>query len=139
MDTTKDVDPPEVEPASESWISCLFNTLGEIISSPVNLVLVLAIGFLIYKIFKAKHDAAVERDALSSPPLPKLKKVDMSLQELRKFDGTDSTGRILVAVNGKVFDVTRGKRFYGPGKYIHPCQNGSTAQLKASVFIGFSK
>ncbi|GIY82258.1 membrane-associated progesterone receptor component 2 [Caerostris extrusa] len=54
----------------------------------------------------------------SSPPvpqLPPLKKRDMTIEELKKFDGQNEEGRICVAVNGKVFDVTKGKRFYGPG------------------------
>lgn len=40
----------------------------------------------------------------------------MILSELRKFDGVhpEGNGFILLAVNGKIFDVTRGKRFYGP-------------------------
>jgi len=40
----------------------------------------------------------------------------MTLSELREFDGLKNDGRILIAVNGKIFDVTRGKSFYGPGK-----------------------
>lgn len=41
----------------------------------------------------------------------------MTLQQLRQYDGESeaSGGRICVAVNGKIFDVTKGKRFYGPG------------------------
>ncbi|KAJ2959116.1 hypothetical protein NQZ79_g5403 [Umbelopsis isabellina] len=36
-------------------------------------------------------------------------------KELRAFDGTSDNGRILMAVNGSVYDVTRGRNFYGPG------------------------
>ena len=41
----------------------------------------------------------------------------MTLQQLRVYDGVSegSDGRICVAVNGKIFDVTKGKRFYGAG------------------------
>jgi len=39
----------------------------------------------------------------------------MTISELREFDGIKNDGRILIAVNGKIFDVTRGKKFYGPG------------------------
>merc|ERR1712170_72174 len=45
------------------------------------------------------------------------KKQDMTLQQLKQYDGVSevSGGKICVAVNGKIFDVTKGKRFYGPG------------------------
>jgi hypothetical protein len=33
---------------------------------------------------------------------------------LEPFSGLDG-GRILLAINGKVFDVTAGRNFYGPG------------------------
>merc|ERR1712083_456391 len=51
------------------------------------------------------------------PPMPPMKKQDMTLQQLRQYDGVSESnaGRICVAVNGKIFDVTKGKRFYGPG------------------------
>ncbi|XDC50655.1 hypothetical protein R6Z07M_001837 [Ovis aries] len=44
--------------------------------------------------------------------LPRMKKPDFSLEQLRQYDG--SHPRILRAVNGKVFDVTKGSKFYGP-------------------------
>ena len=42
----------------------------------------------------------------------------MTLEKLREYDGRDKAkhdGRILLACDGKVFDVTRGKAKYGPG------------------------
>jgi len=36
---------------------------------------------------------------------------------LAKYDGTDG-GRILLAINGTVFDVTAGRSFYGPGGFL---------------------
>ena len=41
----------------------------------------------------------------------------MTLQQLKVYDGLteECEGKICVAVNGKIFDVTKGKRFYGPG------------------------
>lgn len=92
----------------------LSEIVNEIISSPINLALVLAILVLIYKIIKGR----VSEDAKPinvPPPLPKMKKRDLTLSELRQYDGSQPDSRILVAVNSKIFDVTRGRRFYGPG------------------------
>jgi len=38
-----------------------------------------------------------------------------TLAELRKYDGSDPTGPIYIGAAGKVFDVTSGAGFYGPG------------------------
>ncbi len=45
----------------------------------------------------------------------------MTVQQLRAYDGLDgkNDGRILMACDGKIFDVTRGKRNYGPGTVFH--------------------
>jgi len=109
-----EVDPsnPSVEEQGVSG-GFISEFIAEITSSPVNLGLVLAIIFLIYKILKGRREDATDYPA-PPPPMPKMKKQDFRIEELRKYDGTHESGRILVAVNGKVFDVTRGKRFYGP-------------------------
>ena len=51
------------------------------------------------------------------PPLPRMKKRDFTLAELKKYDGEGPDGRVLVGVLGKIYDVTKGKRFYGPGEH----------------------
>ncbi|XP_033015557.1 membrane-associated progesterone receptor component 2 [Lacerta agilis] len=45
--------------------------------------------------------------------LPRMKRRDFTLEQLREYDGARAA-RILLAVNGKVFDVTKGSKFYGP-------------------------
>ncbi|XP_025207582.1 membrane-associated progesterone receptor component 2-like [Melanaphis sacchari] len=75
--------------------------------------LVAIITFLLMKIFMKRNEPQVEEE--EDVVLPKMKKRDFTIQELREFDGTKGDGRILVAINGKVFDVTKGKHFYGPG------------------------
>lgn len=91
----------------------LTNVVSEIVQSPLNIALVLLIAFLIYKIFKSRQPLPA-----AAPPEPKLPRLrrDFTVQELIKYDGTAEDGRVLVAVNGNVYDVTKGKRFYGPGK-----------------------
>lgn len=91
----------------------LSNIISEIINSPLNIALVCVITILVYKIFKSRQRVPVEYRV--EPELPKMKKRDFTIEELRKYDGTGEEGRVLVAVNGKVFDVTKGKKFYGPG------------------------
>ena len=48
---------------------------------------------------------------------------DITLESLRKYDGRDFLKPLYFAVRGKVFDVTTGKDFYGPGQqslnFIH--------------------
>ena len=48
-------------------------------------------------------------------PLPQAEERDYSLEELATFDGSDPDKPLLIAVRGHVYDVTRGKDFYGPG------------------------
>lgn len=79
----------------------------------LNGTLVAIITFLLMKIMRPNVPQA---DKSEDVVLPKMKKRDFTIQELREFDGTKGDGRILVAINGKVFDVTKGKHFYGPGK-----------------------
>ena len=66
--------------------------------------------FKIFVLEPAPPSAPVE------PPLPRMKKKDLTLKELKKYDGTGKDGRVLVGVLGKIYDVTKGKHFYGPGK-----------------------
>lgn len=88
------------------------SVINEIIYSPLNLVLVGVITFLVYKIFRSRQQPTAAPPP--EPELPRLRK-DFTVAELRQFDGLQADGRVLVAVNGTVYDVTKGKRFYGPG------------------------
>lgn len=97
---------------SEAEASSLWDEL----TSPINLVLVAFIVYLIYKIIQSKFESEVVV-APAPPPLPKIRK-DLTVAELKQYDGTQADGRVLLAVNSVIFDVTKGKRFYGPGKFF---------------------
>jgi len=97
----------------DRWI--VYHFLYDLVSSPLNLGLLGVCAFLLYKIFRGRPQ---EPPRPREPELPPMKKQDFTVSQLKEFDGRGSDGRILIAVNGKVFDVTRGKRFYGPGMCI---------------------
>lgn len=101
---------PELVETEESFVNWVY---AELTSSWVNIGLTFAIVYLLYKILFPSTDSTPAAPEATIPPL---KKQDMTLQQLRKYDGVspESEGRICVAVNGKIFDVTRGRRFYGP-------------------------
>jgi membrane-associated progesterone receptor component len=48
-------------------------------------------------------------------PLPEAEERDYSLVELAAYDGSDPGKPLLIAVRGQVYDVTRGRDFYGSG------------------------
>lgn len=88
--------------------------LLEIVGSPLNLSLLGLCLFLLYQILRGERPEAQPGEA-GPAPLPKMKRRDFTLEQLRPYDGVRDP-RILMAVNGKVFDVTRASKFYGPGK-----------------------
>ena len=101
--------------AGPEEVGFLASVINEIIYSPLNLVLVAIITILVYKIFRSRQQPAAAPPP--EPELPRLRK-DFTVAELRAFDGNQPDGRVLVAVNGSVYDVTKGKRFYGPGECV---------------------
>lgn len=62
------------------------------------------------------------------------------MQELRKYDGrsvdTDEPDRILIAVNGTVFDMSNaGRRQYGPGGAYSPFAGRDASRALASFSL----
>ncbi len=49
------------------------------------------------------------------PPLPEAEERDYALAELAAYDGSNPAKPLLIGIRGQVYDVTRGRSFYGPG------------------------
>lgn len=99
-------------------------------SSPLNVFLTAICIGLVYLIYRSAQD---KRETKSEPrkELKPLPKSDMTLEELRKYDGkSNEEGRILLAVNREIYDVTKGSRFYGPeGPYALLAGHDATRAL----------
>lgn len=89
----------------------------DIWSSPINLILVILIIVLLIKLFLLKRKPIHDSTPSKAPPqLPKMPKQDLTPEELTKYNGTESSGRILTAIYGDIFDVSRRSDLYGPGR-----------------------
>lgn len=109
MDNTPDGTTTTAGDEQQQFLSSF---ISEIIRSPVNIVLVVVIAILVYKIFRSQ--TRVEEPPVVYKELPKLRR-DFTVEELKVYDGSNADGRICLAVNGNVYDVTKGKNFYGSG------------------------
>ncbi|MEE6461548.1 hypothetical protein FKM82_001326 [Ascaphus truei] len=79
---------------------------GELVLNSVLLILLLYGVYRLYIRWSGRGARPVDAS------LPRMKRRDFSLQQLRQYDGAQNP-RILLAVNGKIFDVTEGSKFYG--------------------------
>ncbi|KAJ3037790.1 hypothetical protein HDV00_001291 [Rhizophlyctis rosea] len=85
----------------------LFQNLTD---NPINWVLAAVAGYMLYSL-TAKSSIA----SLPPPQHPEVIELrEFTPKELSHFDGKDDKP-IYMGVNGRVYDVTRGRGFYGPG------------------------
>lgn len=87
------------------------------IPSSVQIFFIVLCVFVIRKLLKSRT-SNIESENEGQSSLPPLKKRDFTVDELLEFDGVKNE-RVLLAVCGKVFDVSKGKSFYGPGKFVY--------------------
>lgn len=87
---------------------------------------VISIG-LLYLIFRNKSE---NKPGLQKKRLDPFPKGDLTLNELRDYNGNNADGRVLLAINREIFDCTRGSRFYGPeGPYAALAGRDATRAL----------
>lgn len=123
--------------ARPSVMSSLQKLVESIVTNPLNIVLLLALLYVVVPLVRPSSPTSSRwtpsigeaRSHLSAPSdrytyLPPnhpdtVEWTRYTPRTLAVFDGTGTTdqdgSRILLAINSKVFDVTKGKNFYGPG------------------------
>lgn len=89
--------------------------LSEYLTLPqVQILLVVVVVAVLIKFFTRGQDDVVTNEPEPVEELEEMEKQDFTRHTLLKYNGTDDP-RILLGINGNVYDVTRGKGFYGPG------------------------
>eukprot|EP01122_Echinamoeba_exundans_P009881 TRINITY_DN3557_c0_g1_i1.p1 TRINITY_DN3557_c0_g1~~TRINITY_DN3557_c0_g1_i1.p1 ORF type:complete len:166 (-),score=48.21 TRINITY_DN3557_c0_g1_i1:58-555(-) len=75
-------------------------------------VVVVLISLIARRMFSSAPTPVV-----ASKPAPEVKRepIHISTSELAKFDGKDPSLPLYIAVKGKIYDMSRGRSFYGPG------------------------
>lgn len=92
----------------------VLSDLSTYLATPhVQVILVIVLVSVIVRSFFKRQDAGAS-DQEQEEDLPPMEKRDFNLAELKKYNGKDDP-RILLGINAKVYDVTKGKGFYGPG------------------------
>jgi len=117
-------------PPSNSSVSSLVAEVSERLSSAVGdrgypgvvaaLLVVLLLLYFPFRLLKAggeekktgaKEQATSEEETYPEP----MPQGDMTVAELKRYDGSDPTVPVLVAAKGKVYDMTKGRDYYGKG------------------------
>ncbi|KAI8042680.1 membrane-associated progesterone receptor component 1 [Drosophila gunungcola] len=114
---------------SLAWYSSFFSTIKQM---PINITLVIISTIVFYKVVRLtrrRHQGHRYESPREGGPidvgkdkLPPLRK-DFTVPELREYDGNREDGRILVAINFNVYDVSRSKHYYGRGG-VYPTYAG---------------
>ncbi|CAN6295285.1 unnamed protein product [Urochloa humidicola] len=68
---------------------------------------------------KQEDEKEKEQEGEEEPPMPfvypdPVEVGEVTLEQLRAYDGKDPAKQILIAIRGQVYDVSRGRLFYGP-------------------------
>ncbi|KRY01639.1 Membrane-associated progesterone receptor component 2 [Trichinella pseudospiralis] len=77
-------------------------------------VVIVLLAVFDFKRFRVRWTSKEGRQPSGDWP-PPMKRRYMTVEQLRQYDGTDADGRICIAVNGDIYDVTRKKELYGQG------------------------
>lgn len=112
---------------SSPWYTCIYNAIKQ---TPVDVTLLIVSAFVFYKVVSLTRQRRQrrhrEQQLMGPGPIflvpgggGQEKKLlplrsDFTVAELREYNGTREDGRILVAINFNIYDVSRSKHYYGP-------------------------
>ncbi|KAI7861223.1 cytochrome b5-like heme/steroid binding domain-containing protein [Spinellus fusiger] len=88
----------------------LFLLMVSLLENPVNWALAVILAYVV----RSYAQSSKKPIAPAKHPLVTVFQ-DYTPTSLLVFDGNGKDNRILIAVNGSVYDVSRGRNFYGPG------------------------
>ncbi|XP_017047756.1 membrane-associated progesterone receptor component 1 [Drosophila ficusphila] len=108
---------------SATWYSSLYNAIKQ---TPFNATVLIVSTIVFYKVLKIsrrrhqrhgkqetkKPDTNLWNKDSGQQKLQPLRK-DFTVSELREYNGTRKDGRLLVAINFNVYDVSRSVHYYG--------------------------
>lgn len=80
-------------------------------TSVLTTALLVFVGTLVFMLIKSWWDAKRLQKAVDAVPSIG----EVTLEELSKYDGRDPFLPLLFSVRGQIYDVSKGKDFYGPG------------------------
>lgn len=103
------------------------------LTNPLNWVLAAVLGYVSYNYFSA----SAAPPPAPRPRLPTLVFKEYTPKELAQFDGRTEDTRILMAIQGKVFDVTRGRNFYGPGNKRRTEEKKKEGKRNLKAYVSF--
>lgn len=89
--------------------------------SPVAFFTILSLMYGIYHMvcgmFVSPEAAAARRSVLPEPQIPQepVEIGEVTIEELRAYDGSDIKKPLLMAIKGNIYDVSKSRMFYGPG------------------------
>ncbi|KAL9375906.1 hypothetical protein Peur_032785 [Populus x canadensis] len=105
----------------------LWETLKEAITaytglSPATFFTVVALGLAAYYVISGffggsdNHQHVPRQYEEQMQPLPPPVQLgEVTEEELKQYDGTDSKKPLLMAIKGQIYDVSQSRMFYGPG------------------------
>ncbi|KAH8266673.1 hypothetical protein KR018_009529, partial [Drosophila ironensis] len=123
---------PKVAEPGSPWYTNFYNSFKQ---TPINVALLVVSAVVFYKVVSLTRRRQRRRRDMRAHGLDPLQagqqdpadlapmRCDFTVAELRRFDGTRTDGRILVAINFSVYDVSRSKHYYGP-EGIYPNYGG---------------